>query len=229
MDPQELKAILENLLLAADQPVTVDRLKKTFINQADREEIKSALIELAEEYQSKSLQIIEVAGGYQLSTRSEYSEWIRKFLKLDKTTRLSQPSLDTLSIVAYKQPITRQEVDDIRGVDSSGVIRTLLEKKVIAPAGRKPVPGKPVLYRTTQRFLEYFGLKDLSDMPTLEDLKDEEILGDAEGDAQTQISFEPESAEESPEHFADTEHQGTTEQPDEAPADSPEKETGSGE
>ncbi len=100
---------------------------------------------------------------------------------------MSQPSLDALSIIAYKQPLTRQELDDIRGVDSSGVIKTLLEKKVIAPAGRKKVAGRPIMYRTTQKFLEYFGLKDLSDLPTLEDLK-EELEGD-DPPLQAQIEF----------------------------------------
>jgi segregation and condensation protein B len=128
-----------------------------------------------------------VADGYQLCTRHEYNDYIRKFLKLDRSTRLSQPSLDTLSIIAYKQPLTRQEVDEIRGVDSSGVIKTRLEKKVIGPAGRKKVPGRPIMYRTTQKFLEYFGLKDLSDLPTLEDLR--EVFEGEEVPLQTQIEF----------------------------------------
>jgi segregation and condensation protein B len=130
---------------------------------------------------------MEVADGYQLCTRHEYNDWIRKYLKLDRSSRLSQPGLDTLSIIAYKQPLTRQEVDDIRGVDSSGVLKTLLEKKVIGPAGRKKVPGRPIMYRTTQKFLEYFGLKDLSDLPTLEDLR-EEMEGE-DPPLQTQIEF----------------------------------------
>ena len=142
---------------------------------------------MKEEYQSRNLQILEVADGYQLCTRHEFNDWIRKFLKLDRSSRLSQPSLDTLSIIAYKQPLTRQEVDEIRGVDSSGVIKTLLEKKVIGPAGRKKVPGRPIMYRTTQKFLEYFGLKDLSDLPTLEDLKEE--LEDEDPPLQAQIEF----------------------------------------
>ncbi len=128
-----------------------------------------------------------MAEGYQLCTRHEYNDFIRKFLKLDRSTRLSQPSLDTLSIIAYKQPLTRLEVDEIRGVDSSGVIKTLLEKKVIGPAGRKKVPGRPIMYRTTQKFLEYFGLKDLNDLPTLEDLR-EELEGE-DPPLQTQIEF----------------------------------------
>ena len=103
--------------------------------------------------------------------------------------------METLSIIAYKQPLTRQEVDDIRGVDSSGVVKTLLEKKVIGPAGRKKVPGRPIMYRTTQKFLEYFGLKDLSDLPTLEDLK-EELQGD-DSPLQSQIEFANADASES--------------------------------
>ena len=195
MERDELKSIIENVLLAADQPVHVDELEKIFLNTADKNVLQSILEELREEYQSRNLQILEVADGYQLCTRHEFNDWIRKFLKLDRSSRLSQPSLDTLSIIAYKQPLTRQEVDDIRGVDSSGVVKTLLEKKVIGPAGRKKVPGRPIMYRTTQKFLEYFGLKDLSDLPTLEDLK-EELEGD-DPPLQSQIEFVNADASES--------------------------------
>ena len=187
MQRDELKSIVENILLAADQPVHVGELEKIFLNEADKKDLQSTLEELRKEYQSRNLQILEVADGYQLCTRHEFNNWIRKFLKLDRSSRLSQPSLDTLSIIAYKQPLTRQEVDEIRGVDSSGVIKTLLEKKVIGPAGRKKVPGRPIMYRTTQKFLEYFGLKDLSDLPTLEDLK-EELEGE-DPPLQAQIEF----------------------------------------
>ncbi|MZG30460.1 MAG: SMC-Scp complex subunit ScpB [Nitrospinae bacterium] len=194
MEREELKSIVENVLLAADQPVTATELTKIFLDGTDKEQLQSILDELQEEYNSRNFQITEVADGYQLCTRHEYNDYIRKFLKLDRSTRLSQPSLDTLSIIAYKQPLTRQEVDEIRGVDSSGVIKTLLEKKIIGPAGRKKVPGRPIMYRTTQKFLEYFGLKDLSDLPTLEDLR-EELEGE-DPPLQTQIEF---SASESPE------------------------------
>lgn len=187
MERDELKSIVENVLLAADQPVHVSELEKFFLNTAEKNDLQLILEELKEEYQSRNLQILEVADGYQLCTRYEFNDWIRKFLKLDRSSRLSQPSLDTLSIIAYKQPLTRQEVEDIRGVDSSGVIKTLLEKKVIGPTGRKKVPGRPIMYRTTQKFLEYFGLKDLSDLPTLEDLK-EELEGD-DPPLQSQIEF----------------------------------------
>ena len=187
MQRDELKSIIENVLLAADQPVQIGELEKIFLDEADKTDLRSILQELKEEYQSRNLQILEVADGYQLCTRHEFNDWIRKFLKLDRSSRLSQPSLDTLSIIAYKQPLTRQEVDEIRGVDSSGVIKTLLEKKVIGPAGRKKVPGRPIMYRTTQKFLVYFGLKDLSDLPTLEDLK-EELEGE-DPPLQAQIEF----------------------------------------
>ena len=195
MERDELKSIVENVLLAADQPVNAAELEKIFLNTAEKSDLQVILEELKEEYQSRNLQILEVADGYQLCTRHEFNEWIRKFLKLDRSSRLSQPSLDTLSIIAYKQPLTRQEVDDIRGVDSSGVVKTLLEKKVIGPAGRKKVPGRPIMYRTTQKFLEYFGLKDLSDLPTLEDLK-EELEGD-DPPMQSQIEFANADASES--------------------------------
>ena len=187
MQRDELKSIIENVLLAADQPVHLGELEKIFLNEEDKKPLKSILEELKKEYESRNLQILEVADGYQLCTRHEFNDWIRKFLKLDRSSRLSQPSLDTLSIIAYKQPLTRQEIDEIRGVDSSGVIKTLLEKKVIGPAGRKKVPGRPIMYRTTQKFLEYFGLKGLSDLPTLEDLKEELEGGDPP--LQAQIEF----------------------------------------
>ena len=195
MEREELKSIIENVLLAADQPINASELSKIFIDGTDKDQLQSILDELKEEYNSRNLQIMEVADGYQLCTRHEYNDWIRKYLKLDRSSRLSQPSLDTLSIIAYKQPLTRQEVDDIRGVDSSGVLKTLLEKKVIGPAGRKKVPGRPIMYRTTQKFLEYFGLKDLSDLPTLEDLR-EEMEGE-DPPLQTQIEFSTSEVPES--------------------------------
>lgn len=214
MEHEELKSVVENVLLAADQPVNASELSKIFLDGTDKSQLQAILEELKEEYNSRNLQITEVAEGYQLSTRHEYNDWIRKFLKLDRSARLSQPSLDTLSIIAYKQPLTRQEVDDIRGVDSSGVVKTLLEKKVIGPAGRKKVPGRPIMYRTTQKFLEYFGLKDLSDLPTLEDLRDE--IDGEDIPLQTQIEF---SASEAPEASPSTSEAEPVIESGEGPAD----------
>ena len=187
MEHDELKPIIENLLLASDQPVSADLLYQTFLGRSSKEDLQAILKELQEDYQSKNLQIVEVADGFQLCTRPEFSDWIRKLLKLDKSFKLSRAALDTLAIIAYKQPLTRAEVDEIRGVDSSGVVRTLLEKKIISPAGRKNVPGKPMMFRTTQKFLEYFGLRDLSEMPTLEDFN-EELEGEVEPE-QGELTF----------------------------------------
>ena len=213
MEREELKAIIENVLFAADQPVSVGQLQDLFAETTEKAVLKSALDELVREYQSRNLQLMEVAEGYQLMTRRDYSDWVRKFMKLDKTAKLSQPSLDTLAIIAYKQPLTKAEVEGIRGVDSSGVVRTLLEKKIIAPSGRKKVPGRPIMYRTTRKFLEYFGLMDLKDLPTLEDFKESELAegqdqsdqisltfddqalpGDAEGEAQPAEPSDPDAS-----------------------------------
>ena len=220
MERNEIKSIVENLLLAADQPVNPDHLLQTFVNGTDRAELTAVLDELTEEYQSKSLQIVQVAEGYQLCTRPEYADWIRKFLKLDKTFRLSRAALDTLSIIAYKQPITRTEIEAIRGVDSSGVARTLLEKKIVGPAGRKDVPGKPIMYRTTRKFLEYFGLKDLTELPTLEDFS-EEIQGENVS-PQAEILFESPADDPSPEAAQDFPKDPTADFPKDSTGDLPE-------
>ena len=189
MEQEEIKAIIENILLAADQPVSETQFKNLLGDEAEKVSFKAVLEELIDEYNSRNFQILQVAEGYQLCTRHDYSDWVRKFLKFDKTTKLSQPSLDTLAIIAYKQPLTKAEIEEIRGVDSSGVVRTLLEKKVISPGGRKKVPGRPIMYRTTRKFLEYFGLRDLSDLPTLEDFKESELEGQISPD-QTTLPFD---------------------------------------
>ena len=198
MEREEIKAIIENILLAADQPVSEAQFKNLFSDEVEKVSFKSVLEELLDEYNSRNLQILQVAEGYQLCTRHDYSNWVRKFLKFDKTRKLSQPSLDTLSIIAYKQPLTKAEVEEIRGVDSSGVVRTLLEKKIISPGGRKKVPGRPIMYRTTRKFLEYFGLKDLSDLPTLEDFKESELEDQIPPD-QTTLPFDELSGDDSEE------------------------------
>ena len=189
MEQEEIKAIIENILLAADQPVSETQFKNLLGGEVENVSFKLVLEALIDEYNSRNLQILQVAEGYQLCTRHDYSDWVRKFLKFDKTTKLSQPSLDTLASIAYKQPLTKAEVEEIRGVDSSGVVRTLLEKKVISPGGRKKVPGRPIMYRTTRKFLEYFGLRDLSDLPTLEDFKESELEGQISPD-QTTLPFD---------------------------------------
>ena len=211
MEQEEIKAIIENILLAAAQPISETQFKNLLSDEVEKVSFKSVLEELVDEYSSRNLQILQVAEGYQLCTRHDYSDWVRKFLKFDKTTKLSQPSLDTLAIIAYKQPLTKAEVEEIRGVDSSGVVRTLLEKKVISPGGRKKVPGRPIMYRTTRKFLEYFGLRDLSDLPTLDDFKESELEGQISPD-QTTLPFDElsgDAAEEMVDTASEVEVQST--------------------
>jgi segregation and condensation protein B len=211
VEQEEIKAIIENILLAADQPVSEAQFKNLLGGEVENVSFKLVLEALIDEYNSRNLQILQVAEGYQLCTRHDYSDWVRKFLKFDKTTKLSQPSLDTLAIIAYKQPLTKAEVEEIRGVDSSGVVRTLLEKKVISPGGRKKVPGRPIMYRTTRKFLEYFGLRDLSDLPTLEDFKESELEGEVSPD-QTTLPFDElsgDAAEEMVDTASEVEVQST--------------------
>jgi segregation and condensation protein B len=178
MDTNMAKAIIENILFIADRPLTPDKISEVFNGGMDKPAIKGILEELKTEYQGRGIQLLEIAEGYQLCTRTEYSEWIKRFYTIDKGSKLSQASLEALSIIAYKQPITRAEIEEIRGVDSGGVVKTLLEKNLARNMGRKKVPGRPMMYGTTRKFLEYFGLKSLADLPTLAELKEEGIQGE---------------------------------------------------
>jgi len=172
MDKTELKPILEALIFASDTPLTVEKIKQT-LESVSKKEIDEAIGELQNEYQeqNRAFQIREVANGYQFRTQPAFSPWLKK-LKKTKPFRLTQPTLETLAIIAYRQPITKMEIEKIRGVDSGGIMKTLLEKKLITIAGKKDVPGKPFLFATTRTFLEVFGLENLSSLPTLKDIED---------------------------------------------------------
>jgi len=167
-----LKAIVESLLFASDTPITIDRIKSV-LEVTDRKVIREALTSLVEEYESikRGFFLTEVAGGFQFRTRPEFREWIRR-LKETRPARLSRAALETLAIIAYKQPVLRSDLEYLRGVDCGGTLRTLLERKLIRVLGRKNLPGRPIIYGTTKQFLELFDLKDLSGLPTLQDLKD---------------------------------------------------------
>ncbi len=195
MDEINLKAIVENLLLVSDKPLVVDKLQEFFEKKLKKETLRTTLNEIKQDYENRNIQIQEVAGGYQLATRHEYAEWIRKFHKLDRSARLSKQALDTLSIIAYKQPITRLEIENIRGVASGGVTKSLLEKNLIRIMGRREVAGRPILYGTSRKFLEYLGLKSISEMPSLEEFKEQDL--ELEGDpplapSQKDIPFDKE-------------------------------------
>lgn len=199
MDEINLKAVIENLLLASDKPLIVDKLRAFFDRKYDSATLEAVLQEIKSGYEGHNLQIQEVAGGYQLATRHEYAEWIRKFHKADRAARLSKQALDTLSIIAYKQPITRLEIDSIRGVDSGGVVKTLLEKNLIRIMGRRDVPGRPITYGTSRKFLEYFGLKNVGDMPSLKEFREQDLaIGGEELSmpSQTDLPFEKNSQTE---------------------------------
>jgi segregation and condensation protein B len=164
------KAILEALLFVAEEPVSLDKLKE-ILDAYSRREIAAFLEELRASYEGRGLQLVEVAGGYRLATRPELAPWIRK-LQTAKPARLSRAALETLAIIAYRQPITRPEIEAIRGVTVDGVLKTLTERDLIRILGRKPEPGRPLLYGTSRAFLEYFGFKDLSELPALREIEE---------------------------------------------------------
>lgn len=171
-----LKAIVESLLFASDTPLTIDKIKSV-LEVADRKAIREVLTSLTQEYESakRGFFLSEVAGGFQLRTRPEYRQWIRR-LKETRPARLSRAGMETLAIIAYKQPVLRSDVEYLRGVDCGGTLRTLLERRLIRVLGRKDLPGRPMIYGTTKQFLELFDLKELNDLPTLKDLKDLEEI-----------------------------------------------------
>jgi segregation and condensation protein B len=175
LDRNDAIKAIEAVLFVSDAPVTVENLHAV-LEGFNRDDIAEMLKELDGKYEDHGIQIVEIAEGYQLRTKPESGDWVKKFHKLSKSTKLSQAALETLSMIAYRQPLTRQEVEDIRGVDSSGVLKNLLDKNLIKSLGRKRVPGKPVTFGTTKKFLEYFGLVKLSDLPTLKDFPGDETV-----------------------------------------------------
>src|SRR5262245_55588573 len=171
----DLKGIIEALIFASPEPVTMKTLAR-LLDTEPKEDIAAALAELKADYDRPGgLQIVEVAGGYQIVTRPELHEWVRRLFHERTTQKLSVAALETLAVVAYKQPVTAPEIAEIRGVNTAGVLGTLLERKLIKIVGRKQVVGRPFLYGTTREFLERFGLNDLSDLPKVEDFTD--LLG----------------------------------------------------
>jgi segregation and condensation protein B len=169
---EDLKNILESLLFVAEEALSVERLKK-LVESADGAEIRQALEALQADYDSRrgGFYLAEVAGGFQFRTRPDYTAWIRRLID-PKPVRLSKAALETLAIIAYKQPVIRTDVEHIRGVDCGGVLRQLLERKLVRVLGRKEIAGRPLIYATTKRFLETFDLKDLKDLPTPREIEE---------------------------------------------------------
>lgn len=172
MTISRLKSILESLIFVSESPMTLDKLCG-ILEEYDREEIRTSLHELKFDYETseRGIFLAEVAKGYQFRTREENSDFVRRLVRT-RASRFSQSALETLAIVAYRQPITRAEIEYLRGVDSGGVLKTLLEKKLIKILGKKDIPGRPLIYGTTRTFLEIFSLKDLKSLPTLREIED---------------------------------------------------------
>jgi segregation and condensation protein B len=174
LNDEILKALIEGIIYVAPEPVTFDSMVKVLEGE-ERERIKAKLEELVAEYEQNAhgIQIRQVANGYKFSTKAEHHEILRNYVKsLKPPVRLSKPALETLAVIAYRQPVTVPEIEEIRGVDSGGVIHTLLEKKLVVTSGRKSVVGRPILYRTSKDFLVHFGLKDVGELPSLKEFEE---------------------------------------------------------
>jgi segregation and condensation protein B len=190
----EIKNIIESLLFVSEDPLTIDRIRQ-IIQHASVGDIRDALRGLMDEYEDRKggFYLSEVAGGYQIRSRPEYTEWIKRLLQ-PNPVRLSRAALETLATIAYKQPIIRSDIEQIRGVDCGGILRMLLNRKLIRVLGRKEIPGRPLIYATTKHFLEVFELKDLKDLPTPLEI---EALGESpeETDNLDESFTQPESNE----------------------------------
>ena len=184
MTPQEMQSALEAIIYAADEPATIEQLAGAL--GAEKVEVRAALDLLVAAYQTddRGIEIRKVAGGWKLYTKPQHHDVVRKFIKsLRPPVRLTMPALETLAVVAYKQPVTAPEINEIRGVNCGGVLKTLLEKRLITTAGRKAVIGRPILYRTSKDFLMRFGLSDLEELPSLKEFEQlaQAALGADEG------------------------------------------------
>src|SRR5213594_25942 len=173
MTIEELKPIIESLIYVSEEPITIKQLS-AILEGESTEDIQTAADQLIEEFNAngRGLELRQLAGGYRITTRPEFSEYVRRYLKSQPSARLSLAALETLAVIAYKQPITIPEILEIRGVSSSSAIKTLLEKRLIATKGRKETVGRPMMYGTSKEFMLQFGLKDLTELPSIEDFED---------------------------------------------------------
>lgn len=178
VEEQELVGILEAMLFVSPEPLTLDRLVSV-LGEVSKPEVEQALRRLQASYDApgRGIQVVEVAGGFRAVTRPDYAPWIKRLERVKAAPKLSRSGLETLAIIAYRQPVVRGDIEKIRGVETSGVLRTLLERKLIRMVGRKDVPGRPIMYGTTKCFLEHFGLRDLAALPPLREFAE---LGEPE-------------------------------------------------
>jgi len=167
-----LKAVVEALVFVSEVPLSLSKIME-IIGDSEREKIEGVVSDLIREYDEREggISLIEVAGGYQFRTKERCAPWIRR-LKAVRPKALSQAALETIAVIAYRQPVIKSEIEKVRGVDVSGILRGLMEKNLVRIVGRRDVPGRPIIYGTTKKFLEVFGLKELSDLPTLKELEE---------------------------------------------------------
>ena len=200
--PTELKNIIEAALLAAGRPLSLEAMQALFpeIECPDKKELRGALDALVDDYQGRGIEVAEVSSGWRIQVRGTFSPWVSRLWE-ERPARYSRALMETLALIAYRQPITRGEIEDIRGVSvSTNIVKTLMEREWVRVVGQRDVPGKPSLYGTTREFLDYFGLKSLDELPTLAELRDlDEInreldLSDPDAAAQTEGSADPETA-----------------------------------
>src|SRR5436190_17269539 len=201
MEESQLRAVLEAIVYITDEPLTAQQMAAALEEPIDK--VKRILDDLVADYArpERGLSMREVAGGYKMATKAEHHEAVRAFVKkLTPPLKLSLPALETLAVVAYKQPVTTPEIMDIRGVQGAGVLKTLLDRKLIAEAGRKDVVGRPLTYKTTKEFLVQFGLKDLKELPTLKEFEELGRLSvsEAESEPQVELPLETTGAPEAP-------------------------------
>ena len=173
MTVDELKPVIEALIYVSEEPITVKQLA-ALLEGETTDDIQNAAVQLTEEFNARGggLELRQLAGGYRITTRPEFSEYVRRYLKSQPSAKLSLAALETLAVIAYKQPITIPEILEIRGVTSTSAIKTLLDRRLIVAKGHKQVVGRPMLYGTSKDFLIHFGLNDLSELPNLEDFED---------------------------------------------------------
>lgn len=202
-EERALKGILEAVLFVSSEPVPVARLM-AILGSATKTEVEQALSSLRRDCaeEGRGLQLAHIAGGYRLVTKQEYAPWMKRLEKTKPAPKLSRSALESLAIIAYKQPVVRGEIEGIRGVETSGVLRTLLERKLVRIVGRKEVPGRPIMYGTSKFFLEHFGLRDLSELPPLREFKELGVseqaslpIEEADAEAQVEIHAEGDAAQ----------------------------------
>ena len=191
MEENNLKSAVEALIFASDKPITLEQIKK-ILGDLDAASINKIITELKNEYelQNRGIRVVEIAGGFQMITNSSFAPFLKKLFKNRYSDKLSKPALESLAIIAYKQPLTKAEIESLRNVNVDGVMKSLLDKNLIRICGRKKVPGRPFVFGTTREFLEHFGLKSLQDLPKMEDFT---VLAQ---EKETQTDIDPVTQEE---------------------------------